>query len=222
MGYIAHSRPAHSRGAYPTAMISTRMGGSQWWKKKRLWCARSSPMWPPALPSTLKHSDSTPRACHHPGASTAAKRESLAVGGHTTVRKIVGRTAYSGTHTVSTSKGPIEREVPTIIEPEAQQKALETLADNKRYHSRPTDRKYLLRGLIRCGVCGLHYVGHPAHCRGEKRYYYTCSRKHREHYAKSGERCSSPYVRAGWIEDLVWQDVREFLRNPGEVLQRIR
>jgi site-specific DNA recombinase len=141
---------------------------------------------------------------------------------HTTVRKIVVRTAYSGTHTVNTSKGPIEREVPAIIELGPQQKALETLAENKRYHSRPTDRKYLLRGLIRCGVCGLHYVGHPAHCRGEKRYYYTCSRKHREHYAKSGERCSSPYVQAGWIEDLVWQDVREFLQNPGEVLQRIR
>src|SRR5215207_4825045 len=75
-----------------------------------------------------------------PGRKYRGKRESLAVGGHTTVRKIVGRTAYSGTHTVSTSKGPIEREVPTIIEPEAQQKALETLADNKRYHSRPTDR----------------------------------------------------------------------------------
>ena len=141
---------------------------------------------------------------------------------HTTIRKIVARTAYSGTHTVNTSKGPIEREVPPIIELGLQQKALETLAENKRYHSRPTDRKYLLRGLIRCGVCGLHYVGHPAHCRGEKRYYYTCSRKHREHYAKSGERCSSPYVQAGWIEDLVWQDVREFLQNPGEVLQRIR
>ena len=141
---------------------------------------------------------------------------------HTTVRKIVARTAYRGKHTVSTSKGPIEREVPAIIEPGPQQKALETLAENKRFHSRPTDRKYLLRGLIRCGVCGLHYVGHPSHCRGEKRYYYTCSRKNREHYAKSGERCSSPYVQAGWIEDLVWQDVREFLQNPGEVLQRIR
>jgi site-specific DNA recombinase len=141
---------------------------------------------------------------------------------HTTVRKICARTAYNGTHTISTSKGPIEREVPAIIKPGVQQRALETLAENKRYHSRPTDRKYLLRGLIRCGVCGLHYVGHPAHCRGEKRYYYTCSRKHREHYAKSGERCSSPYVQAGWIEDLVWQDVREFLQNPGEVLHRIR
>jgi site-specific DNA recombinase len=27
---------------------------------------------------------------------------------------------------------------------------------------------------------------------------------------------------AGWLEDLVWSDVRRFLENPGEVLERVR
>src|SRR5215211_5793694 len=71
-------------------------------------------------------------------------------------------------------------------------------------------------GRLRTGRILINPIG------GNLGYYYTCSRKNREHYAKSGERCSSPYVQAGWIEDLVWQDVREFLQNPGEVLQRIR
>jgi hypothetical protein len=29
-------------------------------------------------------------------------------------------------------------------------------------------------------------------------------------------------VSAGWLEDLVWSDVRRFLANPGEVLYRVR
>jgi hypothetical protein len=28
-------------------------------------------------------------------------------------------------------------------------------------------------------------------------------------------------VRAEWIEELVWSDVRSFLKNPGEVLERV-
>ena len=27
---------------------------------------------------------------------------------------------------------------------------------------------------------------------------------------------------AGWVEDLVWQDVKGFLRDPGEVLERLK
>jgi hypothetical protein len=29
-------------------------------------------------------------------------------------------------------------------------------------------------------------------------------------------------VRAEWLEELVWSDVRRFLENPGEVLERLR
>ena len=31
-----------------------------------------------------------------------------------------------------------------------------------------------------------------------------------------------PYVRANWLEDLMWADVRRFLEDPGEVLERVR
>jgi site-specific DNA recombinase len=29
-------------------------------------------------------------------------------------------------------------------------------------------------------------------------------------------------VRAGWLEEIVWSDIRAFLENPGETLQRVR
>lgn len=32
----------------------------------------------------------------------------------------------------------------------------------------------------------------------------------------------APYVRAEWLEETVWSDVRRFLKNPGEVLERVR
>jgi hypothetical protein len=32
----------------------------------------------------------------------------------------------------------------------------------------------------------------------------------------------APYIRAEWLEEEVWSDVRRFLENPGEVLDRVR
>jgi hypothetical protein len=32
----------------------------------------------------------------------------------------------------------------------------------------------------------------------------------------------APYVRAEWLEETVWADVRQFLRDPGAVLERVR
>ena len=37
-----------------------------------------------------------------------------------------------------------------------------------------------------------------------------------------GEPHKPPYLNAEWLEDLVWADVRRFLENPGEVLERVR
>ena len=34
--------------------------------------------------------------------------------------------------------------------------------------------------------------------------------------------CDGPAVKADWLEDLVWQDVRAFLANPAELLARVR
>jgi hypothetical protein len=31
-----------------------------------------------------------------------------------------------------------------------------------------------------------------------------------------------PFVKAEWLEKTVWEDVRSFLENPGEVLERVR
>ncbi|MCL6437626.1 MAG: recombinase family protein [Rubrobacteraceae bacterium] len=143
-----------------------------------------------------------------------------------TIHNICRQPAYSGEHRVRANGGKslISRPTPAIVEPELQQRALKRLAENKRRYNRPTDRKYLLRGLIRCEVCGAAYVGHPTRSKNRKFYYYKCSDDHRARRNRNPKAASghAPYLRAEWIEGLVWEDVKHFLENPGELLEKLR
>jgi hypothetical protein len=51
--------------------------------------------------------------------------------------------------------------------------------------------------------------------------YYSCRRK-RVTSDKRTRGLTCPKAKAGWLAELVWADVRSFLENPGEVLQRAR
>jgi site-specific DNA recombinase len=145
----------------------------------------------------------------------------------TTVRDIVHQGAYSGTHTVKINggEGCIEREVPAIVEGALQQRAIARLAENKRYPNRKNDRNYLLRGIVRCEVCGFACTGRTSSARvseGKRKYsYYGCI-SNRTDRANGVLPHRAPNVSAPWLEDLVWADVRRFIENPGEVLERVR
>ena len=141
----------------------------------------------------------------------------------TTVSNIVRQTAYSSTHKVKVNGGKdvIEQDVPPVLDKEIQERAVTMLAENKRYPDRKNDRKYLLRGLVRCASCGDACTGHPANRRGKKYHYYRC-RAGSPNNAGPGRCHKPPYVKAGWLEDLVWTDVRRFLEDPGDVLERVR
>jgi len=145
-----------------------------------------------------------------------------------TVRCIVHQSAYSGTHQVKIDGGQslISREVPAIVDRSLQDHATAMLAENKRYPDRKNDRKYLLRGLVRCKVCGFACTGRTSTSNGKKYSYYGCT-------ANRGDRGSAanaarypahraPSVSAPWLEELAWGDVKQFLENPGETLERAR
>jgi hypothetical protein len=61
-----------------------------------------------------------------------------------------------------------------------------------------------------------------SHSKGGKRYYqYRCGTRGRVQDPRyRGYSC--PQITAEWLESFVWQDVRGFLENPGEVLERVR
>lgn len=141
---------------------------------------------------------------------------------HSTVRNIVLQGAYSGVHTVNAHGGPIDRKVTAIVKPELRDRAVARLEENRRYSGGKNSRKYLLRGLVTCAYCGTACVGDVSVSSMGYRYnYYSCRKKRMTHDKRSrGLTC--PKIKAMWLEDLVWSDVRRFLDNPGEVLQRVR
>jgi site-specific DNA recombinase len=143
-----------------------------------------------------------------------------------TVAGIVHQSAYSGTHRVKANGGEesISRGVPTVVDAGLQQRAIEALAENKRYSNRENDRRYLLRGLVSCEACGYACTGRTRSA-GGKRYSYYCCVTSRSERGVGGSRVPPhrpPNMSAPWLEDLVWHDVRTFLENPGETLERVR
>jgi site-specific DNA recombinase len=149
------------------------------------------------------------------------KRPGAARWSVTTVSNIVRQPAYSGVHKVKTSGGVIDQPVPPILADEGlQDQAAMAVKENRRYPNRKKDRRYLLRGLVKCATCGAACTGHPAGSRGKTYHYYTC-RAGRPYRGGDGLH-NPPYVNALWLEGLVWADIRRFLENPGEVLERVK
>ena len=139
-----------------------------------------------------------------------------------TIAGIVHQPAYSGIHEVKIGgEDTITREVPIIVE-----RARAVLAENKRYPNRKNDRKYLLRGLLRCEICGYACTGRTSSSAGRKYSYYGCISNRAERKSPTDPTRIPPHrgpsINASWLEDLVWRDIRGFLENPGETLERLR
>jgi site-specific DNA recombinase len=139
------------------------------------------------------------------------------------VSNIVRQSAYSGVHRVKTNGGKevIEQPVPAVLEPGLQERAMAVLEENSRYCSRKNDRRYLLRSLVRCATCGRACTSHNSTRRGKKYHYYACRAAKTYDFGMAPPHKTS-FVSTEWLEDLVWSDVRRFLENPGEVLERLR
>jgi site-specific DNA recombinase len=89
----------------------------------------------------------------------------------------------------------------------------------KRHSFNPEGKKrfYLLRSVMVCNRCGLHYAGATSPGRDA---IYRCngqlSSRRRE-----GSRCPGKVIRCAWLDDLVWADIEAFLRNPGDIAQEL-
>ena len=143
------------------------------------------------------------------------------------IRSLVVNTTYRGLHQYGkrSKRGtePIERQVPAIVEAETWERAQRTLNDHFIIARNPENRQYLLRGLIKCGMCGLTYSGVGWRGTGDQiRTYYACNgrQQYRGLYGSKGQRCPSKAI-SGNIEDQVWADIVEFGRNPGAVLEQL-
>jgi site-specific DNA recombinase len=154
-----------------------------------------------------------------------------------TGRVYAGRTRYrdaatrrSATHPIGRphgTAGPVpEAEwievgpVPAVVSRELFDRVRAKLATNRSLSARNNKvGAYLLRALVSCGRCGLACLARRLPPRSS---YYVCTGKTRPARHRNGATCPSRYVPAGAIDDLVWRDLCELLRQPEAVAEAFR
>ena len=116
--------------------------------------------------------------------------------------------------------------VPAIIDKELFDRVQRKLKIWKK-EVRRENRKYLLKGLILCGVCGCKYVGNTATkgnviycCVGKKKNY-----PHRRKYAHIPEfiikRCDNKGISDKRIEGVIWDTINEKILKPNVISEYI-
>jgi site-specific DNA recombinase len=140
------------------------------------------------------------------------------------IRNILVNPVYRGTHYYGKRSRkrpePIERQVPPIVDAATWDRAQEQLKKNRLWSPRNGKQNYLLRGMMRCSLCGRVCYGSDSYA---SRRYYLCGGKTNQAYAAdefSRGRCPSRAV-PGSIELVVWADIESFLRNPGPVIEEV-
>ena len=140
--------------------------------------------------------------------------------GHVSI--ILRNTAYSGYYDYlkrsKKRKETIKIKTPVLILPDDYKAVQKKLIENADAARGRKGRMYLLRGLIFCGHCGGAYVGSSGHSK-EGRVYYRCSRSQN---TGSGKRCDAKMIRADQIENAVWSDIVEHIKNPGQIEEAIK
>ncbi len=142
------------------------------------------------------------------------------------IRELLTNTTYMGIHNwgkrAVKKRSVISRPVPAIVTEATWKKAQKTLQANFLFCARSAKNQYLLRGLIKCGLCGLTYIGVAANrTNGKREFYYRCNGAHSPSIYAGRDRCQAKAVRGDQLELQVWSDVETFLRNPEPVLQQL-
>jgi site-specific DNA recombinase len=132
---------------------------------------------------------------------------------------------YRGEQIYASRYGPISRAVPALVSQELWERVQAQIEKNRHRPTWNATREYLLRGLVRCGVCGNSYIGEAnpkpsSHNPQKIMYYYRCSRRRIRGAPQSG--CPSIRVPAEALEDFVWRQCCERIDYPQEALTEAR
>jgi site-specific DNA recombinase len=126
-----------------------------------------------------------------------------------------GELQYGRRSNKPASREIISARVKPLVCREIWQAAQATLTAN-RIKPKNGKRIYLLRGLIVCGICGLHYCG----CSNRGTAWYRCDGQLVERGPIEG-RCPSKSVKGPELEPTVWDDIERWLRNPGDLIDEL-
>jgi len=134
------------------------------------------------------------------------------------VSEMVKNPTYRGTHVYNGRHGDIEREVPALVSEDLWQRANARLAENRTTSKRNAKHDYMLRLLIRCGLCGARYHGMSS----AQMRIYRCTGASSSVHADPAQRCRAKGINADPLERAIWADCERFLRDPGQVLDEVQ
>ena len=120
-----------------------------------------------------------------------------------------------GRRTTKREREQISASVEPLVSVELWQQAQATLRSNRLVPT-TSARSYLLKGVLRCSLCGLTYVG----SQGNGATWYRCGGQLVERGPLPG-RCPGHAVKGEAIEPLVWADLEQLLRDPGDLLAEL-
>lgn len=139
------------------------------------------------------------------------------------INAMVKNEAYAGEHVFESRGGTIRRAVPALVDRRTWERAQEQLTRNRALSTKNARRRYLLRGLITCSLCGVKYVGTTNRSSdGWTGHYYRCGSQLAAMHPTPGYRCPSKNLPAAWLEQLVWSDCRSFILDPRDALEEAR
>jgi site-specific DNA recombinase len=106
---------------------------------------------------------------------------------------------------------------PAIISQDLFEQAQTEMAKSRELHCGKAKHEYPLTGFAVCGYCGSPLVGH---CLSGDYRYYHCSGAHNTPSRK--KTCNARYIKADWLDSVVWEKVKSVLANPELLLNEIR
>ncbi len=145
----------------------------------------------------------------------------------------IGRVYFNRTETVpapGTKKGhrqvwrPAEEwvtiPVPAIIEEQTFTAASKTMMDNSKWSPRRAEPgQWLLKGLVKCGVCGVGTNAHRMRGRnGSWHRYYYCRNHDPIRAGGADRRCPERNIRAEALDDYVFDRIRTALLHPDTLM----
>jgi len=117
--------------------------------------------------------------------------------------------------------------VPRIIDDECFARVQQRLEENRRFAQRRLKRKtaYLLKGLLKCGLCGRTYVGHtiakvPVKWGFPEYSYYMCSKYGTPDPGEG--RCKNPRLVMAGADEIVWTTIRKLLLDNDALVKHLK
>lgn len=138
--------------------------------------------------------------------------------GLSSLGSIIHNPIYKGAGVVESRFGEVVRPAEPLVDHETWEGAQRALVRNRSLSKKNAKNEYLLRGLVKCGLCGLTFVGTTTS--GVRKY--RCNANGGRANSRPEGRCQAASIDADRLESLVWHEVRQFVENPGEAVEVAR